>query len=81
MCLLSCLRVGYIEQQTKLGYNIAVIEEGIMANSTTNKTPKNTRIFTPKMSNFEMSSRYEGLSTKKENVGKSINDLKLKYAR
>jgi hypothetical protein len=52
-----------------------------MANSTTDKTPKNTRVFTPKMSNFEMSSRYEGLSMKKENAGKSINDLKLKYAR
>ncbi|MGX9460643.1 hypothetical protein ACWXWU_05290 [Shewanella sp. A14] len=52
-----------------------------MANSTKDKTPKNARIFTPKMSNFEMSSSYEGLSVKKENTGKSINDLKLKYAR
>jgi hypothetical protein len=52
-----------------------------MANSTADKTPKNARVFTPKMSNFEMSSRYEGLSMKKENAGKSINDLKLKYAQ
>lgn len=40
-----------------------------------------TRTFTPKMINFETSSRYEGLSLKKENVGKSISELKLKYAR
>ncbi|MGP1833645.1 hypothetical protein ACTTBA_11255 [Shewanella frigidimarina] len=52
-----------------------------MANLITEKTTKNTQVFTPKMSNFEMSSRYEGLSMKKENAGKSINDLKLKYAR
>ena len=52
-----------------------------MANSTKDKTPKNTQVFTPKMSNFEMSSRYEGLFMKKENSGKSINDLKQKYAR
>lgn len=52
-----------------------------MANSTADKALKNTRVFTPKMSNFEMSSRYEGLSMKKENAGKSINGLKLKYAR
>tara|TARA_R110002050_G_scaffold110897_1_gene223654 strand:- start:3093 stop:3251 length:159 start_codon:yes stop_codon:yes gene_type:complete len=52
-----------------------------MANSATNKAPKNTQTFTPKMSNFEMSSRYEGLSMKKENAGKSIDDLKLEYAR
>jgi hypothetical protein len=52
-----------------------------MANLTADKTPKNARVFKPKMSNFEMSSRYEGLFMKKENAGKSINDLKLKYAR
>ena len=33
------------------------------------------------MSNFEMSAKYEGLSFKKENLSKSLGDLKAKYAR
>ena len=40
-----------------------------------------TRSFTTKMCNFETSSRYEGLTLKKENEGKSLQELKLKYAR
>ena len=52
-----------------------------MANATLKTKDKNTRTFIPKMLNFETSSRYEGLSLKKENVGKSISELKLKYAR
>lgn len=42
---------------------------------------QDTRTFIPKMSNFETSSRYEGLYLKKENAGKSISDLKQKHAR
>ncbi len=45
------------------------------------KNTHNARTFVPKMSNFETSSRYEGLTFKKENLSKSINDLKVKYAR
>jgi hypothetical protein len=41
----------------------------------------NTPKFIPNMQNFETSSRYEGLVVKKENLGKSIAELKLKYAR
>ncbi len=41
----------------------------------------NTSKFIPNMQNFETSSRYEGLVVKKENLGKSIAELKLKYAR
>ena len=40
-----------------------------------------TRSFTTKMCNFETSSRYEGLTLKKENEGRSLQELKLKYAR
>ena len=52
-----------------------------MANKTLKVKHQETRTFVPKMSNFETSSRYEGLYLKKENTGKSISDLKLKYAR
>jgi len=52
-----------------------------MASTTLKAKHQETRTFIPKMSNFETSSRYEGLSLKKENIGKSISDLKLKYAR
>lgn len=45
----------------------------------TQKQP--SRIFVPKMSNFETSFSYEGLSLKKENNGKSLRELQLKYAR
>lgn len=45
------------------------------------KKAQNTRTFVPRMSNFETSSRYEGLSFKKEKLSKSISDLKAKYAR
>ncbi|GGP67625.1 hypothetical protein GCM10009347_36440 [Shewanella algicola] len=49
--------------------------------STAIKKRQGTRTFVPKMSNFETSSRYEGLYFKKEKLGKSIDDLKAKYAR
>lgn len=52
-----------------------------MANTVSKKKIQNTKIFIPKMSNFEISSRYEGLTLKKENLDKSISELKLKYAR
>ena len=45
------------------------------------KKTENSRTFIPKMSNFEISSKYEGLSFKKESLSKSIADLKAKYAR
>jgi hypothetical protein len=37
--------------------------------------------FTPNMDNFKVSLSYEGLSLKKSSEGKSIGDLKRKYAR
>ena len=37
--------------------------------------------FTPRMDNFKVSLSYEGLSLKKSSEGKSIADLKRKYAR
>lgn len=52
-----------------------------MASNTLKGKHQETRTFIPKMSNFETSSRYEGLYLKKENIGKSISDLKQKYAR
>jgi hypothetical protein len=52
-----------------------------MANAIIKTKEQQARVFTPKMSNFEISSRYEGLSLKKENEGKSLKELQLKYAR
>ena len=52
-----------------------------MKNVMTQTKLKNTRSFTTKMCNFETSSRYEGLTLKRENEGKSLQELKLKYAR
>jgi hypothetical protein len=37
--------------------------------------------FTPNMDNFKVSLSYEGLLLKKSSEGKSIADLKRKYAR
>jgi hypothetical protein len=37
--------------------------------------------FTPKMDNFKVSLSYEGISLKKSSEGKSIDELKRKYAR
>ena len=37
--------------------------------------------FTPKMENFKVSLSYEGLSLKTSSEGKSIAELKRKYAR
>ncbi len=51
-----------------------------MKNTAVKKT-QNTRTFVPKMSNFETSSSYEGLIFKKENLSKSISDLKAKYTK
>ena len=52
-----------------------------MANAILKTKEQPARIFVPKMINFETSSRYEGLSLKKENIGKSLKELNLKYAR
>jgi|TARA_B110000240_G_C13238898_1_gene342288 hypothetical protein len=52
-----------------------------MADAILKTKEQQARIFIPKMSNFETSSHYEGLSLKKENEGKSLKELKLKYAR
>ena len=49
--------------------------------STAVKKLQGARTFVPKMSNFETSSRYEGLLFKKEKLSKSIDELKAKYAR
>ncbi|MBE0456732.1 hypothetical protein NDQ71_14400 [Pseudoalteromonas sp. KG3] len=37
--------------------------------------------FTPNMDNFKVSLSYEGLSLKKSSEGKTIAELKRKYAR
>ncbi len=52
-----------------------------MASNTQKEKHKGPRTFRPKLSNFETSCRYEGLALKTENIGMSISDLKLKYAR
>lgn len=52
-----------------------------MSNTVVKGKAKNSRVFTPKMSNFVVSSSYEGLVFKKENQDKTIRELKLKYAR
>lgn len=52
-----------------------------MASNALKVKQSNTRTFIPQMRNFKISSQYEGLALKKENTGKSISDLKLKYAR
>ncbi|USE72004.1 hypothetical protein CTT31_23350 [Pseudoalteromonas maricaloris] len=54
---------------------------GVFVAVTSVKKAKNVQTFIPKMSNFEISAKYEGLSFKKESVSKSIADLKAKYAR
>jgi hypothetical protein len=41
---------------------------------------RNTK-FAPNMDNFRVSLSYEGLSLKKSSDGKSISELKRKYAR
>ncbi|WP_440906579.1 hypothetical protein ACMZOO_17805 (plasmid) [Catenovulum sp. SX2] len=51
-----------------------------MAQTAAKKT-QSTKTFVPKMSNFEISSRYEGLAFKKENLSKSLEELKAKHAR
>ncbi|WP_200870132.1 hypothetical protein [Catenovulum agarivorans] len=51
-----------------------------MAQTEVKKTQA-TKTFVPKMTNFEISSRYEGLTFKKENLSKSLEELKAKYAR
>lgn len=50
--------------------------------TTVSKTSNDRKAkFTPKMDNFKVSLSYEGLSLKKGSEGKSIADLKRKYAR
>lgn len=50
--------------------------------TTVNKTSNDRKAnFTPNMDNFKVSLSYEGLSLKKNSEGKTIADLKRKYAR
>lgn len=74
----SCQHIEYV---LRIRYNLNKFWEDNMANAILKTKEQQVRIFTPKMSNFETSSRYEGLSLKKENEGKSIKELQLKYAR
>lgn len=52
-----------------------------MATEFTGSGSKRARKFTPNMENFRVSLSYEGLELKKSNKGKTIEDLKRKYAR
>ncbi len=56
-------------------------QEVVMTSLASKTKDKSATTFIPKMVNFETSLRYEGLSVKKENMGKSIYELTLKYAR
>ena len=50
--------------------------------TTVDKTSNDRKAkFTPNMDNFKVSLSYEGLSLKKSSEGKTIADLKRKYAR
>lgn len=50
--------------------------------TTVSKTSNDRKTkFTPNMDNFKVSLSYEGLSLKKSSEGKSIDELKRKYAR
>ncbi len=52
-----------------------------MATTVTKSSNEQKTKFTPNMDNFKVSLSYEGLSLKKSNEGKTISDLKRKYAR
>lgn len=52
-----------------------------MANTISTTSNPNKAKFTPNMDNFKVSLSYEGLSLKKSSEGKSIAELKRKYAR
>jgi hypothetical protein len=52
-----------------------------MATTISKSSNKRKLKFTPKMDNFKVSLSYEGLSLKKSSEGKSIAELKRKYAR
>ncbi|MFT6529017.1 MAG: hypothetical protein ACJAZB_000655 [Psychrosphaera sp.] len=52
-----------------------------MANTISENSNEHKAKFTPKMDNFKVSLSYEGLSLKKSSEGKSITELKRKYAR
>lgn len=52
-----------------------------MATTVSKSSNKRKAKFTPNMDNFKVSLSYEGLSLKKSSEGKSITDLKHKYAR
>jgi len=52
-----------------------------MTQATLKNNNSNGRKFIPKTVNFETSLRYEGLAVKKEDNGKSVNELKQKYAQ
>lgn len=52
-----------------------------MANTISENINEHKTKFIPKMDNFKVSLSYEGLSLKKSSEGKSIKELKRKYAR
>ncbi len=52
-----------------------------MADFISKTSAGNKARFTPNMENFKVSLGYEGLSLKKSSEGKSIAELKRKYAR
>jgi len=52
-----------------------------MIKSESQNSNKRASDFKPNMKNFLTSLAYEGLAVKKDNAGKSIKELKLKYAR
>ena len=54
---------------------------GVMAPTITTSSNNQKSKFTPKMENFKVSLSYEGLSLKKDGEGKSLDELKRKYAR
>jgi len=52
-----------------------------MATTISKTSNQNKTKFTPNIDNFKVSLSYEGLSLKKSSEGKSIDELKRKYAR
>lgn len=52
-----------------------------MATTVTKNVNERKTKFTPNMDNFRVSLSYEGMSLKKNSEGKTIAELKRKYAR
>jgi hypothetical protein len=60
---------------------LKAMKEAFMATTVSKENNERKVKFTPNMDNFKVSLSYEGLSLKKSSEGKSIADLKRKYAR